>query len=362
MLQLDCSRMVVLFFFIFLVSTGEECLAADQRKAVKKQKIPPLLVTTDKIVEGNIQPTDEFVGTTSFSRVSQVATDIEGLVRKVNFEVGEKVKRGDQLVLLDSELVDNDIVGTRAAFEQNVIDLENAKRDLKRMDALYKEQTVSEIDHDEYLTRKKRLEKLSIVLESKLNNLRIVKRKKSILAPFSGIILEKKIEVGEWLAKGGKIAVVADDKRMDVLVNISAHMLGHLERGSLAPIKIGSRQLTGTFFTFIPRGDITTRTFTAKFSLQNSDGILEGLEALILLPREAAMNGFIVPRDAVVDKYGKTMVFIVDGNKAKKISVQVGGYYNLQAVITGSGLKKGQQIIVKGSKRVTDDQQITFKR
>ena len=360
--QFDYFRILVLFFFIFLVSAGEGCLAADQRKVVKKQKKPPLLVTIVEIFEGNIQPTDEFLGSTSFSRVSQVATDIEGLVRKINFEVGEKVRKGDQLVLLDSELVDNDIVGTRAAFEQNVIDLENAKRDLKRIDALYKEQTVSETDHDEYLTRKKRLEKLSIVLESKLNNLLIVKRKKRVLAPFSGIILEKKIEVGEWLAKGGKIAVVADDRQIDVLVNISAHMLEYLEKGSLAPIKIGSRELTGTFFTFIPRGDITTRTFTAKFRLQNPDGILEGLEALVILPSKAAMDGFIVPRDAVVDKYGRTVVFIANGKKAKKVPVQVAGYYNLQAVITGLGLENGQQIIVKGSKRVTDDQLITFKR
>ncbi len=361
MIQSCRFGVAALVLFVFLIGSGGSSLG-EEKKLSQKRKIFPMLVSTVEVQEGNIQPMDEFIGTTAFSRVSHVATDIGGLVREINFEVGQTIDEGDQLAVLDSELLDIDIVGTRASFEQNQIELKSAERDLKRISTLYNDKAVSEIDHDEYITKMKRLEKLSIVLESKLNNLLAVKRKKSLPAPFSGIVLEKKTEVGEWLAKGGKVAVVADSNRIDILVNISADMLEYLEKGREVPVKIGNRELTGVFYTFIPAGDITTRTFTAKFQLEKPAGIFGGLEALVMLPRIAMKSGLLVPRDSVVDRYGSTMVFTVIDKKAKEIPVQVVGYHGLQAMVAGSGLEKGQQVIVRGSKRVTDWLPVTVKR
>ena len=124
----------------------------------------------------------EFVGTTYFSRVSQVATDLEGLVTRINFDEGDTVKMGDVLVQLDTQILDAEIAGAQAAFEQNQVDLENAHRDYERVEGLYKDGSISETDYDSYRSRKMRLEKLSAVLQSKQNKLLISKNKKSIKA------------------------------------------------------------------------------------------------------------------------------------------------------------------------------------
>ena len=157
-------RFVALLVVTSVVFSGGSALAEDQKKLSKKRKIFPMLVTTVEVKEGDIQPMDEFVGATSFPRVSQVATDIGGLVRKVAFEVGETVNEGDPLAVIDLELLDINIIGTRASFEQNLIDLKSAERDLKRIDTLYNDKAVSEIDHDEYITRKSRLENSRLYL------------------------------------------------------------------------------------------------------------------------------------------------------------------------------------------------------
>ncbi|NOQ66308.1 MAG: efflux RND transporter periplasmic adaptor subunit [Desulfobacterales bacterium] len=354
-------RMVPVLLVISLVVLANISLAAEQKSPVQKSKIPPLLVTTAEVNEGAIQAMAEFVGTTYFVRVSHVATDIEGLVRKTDFAEGHKVKKGEPLVQLDSELLDSEITGARAAFEQNLVDLENARRDFNRIDSLYKDGSISETDHDSYRSQQMRLEKLSIILDSKHNNLLITKRKKSISAPFSGIVIQKSVEVGEWVAKGGNIALIADNSNIDVRVDVPIEILENLEKGKEVRIRIGSREYSGKFSTFIPRGDNATRTFTAKFSLENSDGIVEGLEALVSLPKGGQSAGLLVPRDAIVDKYGKTMVFLAVDSKAKEVLVEVAGYVGLQAVITGPGLEKGQQIIVKGSKRVDDGMSLQFR-
>ena len=163
------------------------------------------------------------------------------------------------------------------------------------------------------------------------------------------------------MAKGGNIAAIADNSSIDVRVDVPIAILEHLEKGREVRIRIGNREYSGKYNTFIPRGDMATRTFTAKFSLENPGSIVEGLEALVLLPEGSQTAGLLVPRDAIVDKYGKTMVFLAVDSKAKEVPVEVAGYVGLQAVVKGYGLEKGQQIIVKGSKRVEDDMPLQFR-
>jgi len=352
---------VVIMLGLYFAGLGKISLAVEQKTTTQKSKRPPLLVTTVEMAEGTIQATVNFVGTTYFARVSEVATGIEGLVRVVSFAEGGRVSEGEELVLLDSELLESEIAGAKAAFEQNLVDLENARRDFARIDGLYEDGSISETDHDSYRSRKMRLEKQAAVLQARHNNLLIAKGKKSIKAPFSGIIIEKNVEIGEWVAKGGMVAVVADDSRIEVWVDVPVEILENLEKGEEVRIRIGSRDFAGRYTAFIPRGDIATRTFTAKFSLENPKFIFAGLEALVSLPKGGETSGLLVPRDAIVDKYGKTMVFRVVDSKAVEVPVQVAGYVGLQAVVTGAGLLPGQEIVVKGCKRVEDGMSLQFR-
>jgi len=169
------------------------------------------------------------------------------------------------------------------------------------------------------------------------------------------------VEVGEWVAKGGGVAVIADDSQIEVKVDVPVEILKNMEKGREVPIRIVGREFTGTFTSFVARGDVATRTFTTMFSLENPNGIVEGLEAHISLPKGGETNGLLVPRDAVVDKYGKTMVYRVLDGKAVEVPVRVGGYVGLQAVVTGEGLSPGQEIVVKGSKRVEDGLPLQFR-
>lgn len=355
------ARIVAILFAVSLVVLTNASLAEEKKAPVQKSQRPPLLVTTVEVEEGAIQKMSDFVGTTYFARISKVATDLEGLVTRINFDEGDRVKKGDELVQLDSQILEAEIAGAWAAFEQNQVDLENARRDFERIDGLFKEGSISETDHDSYRSQKLRLEKLSAEIQSRHDKLLISKDKKSIKAPFGGIVVLQPIEVGEWVAKGGNVIVIADDSMIEVEVDVPIGVLENLEKGREVRIRVNNREYVGTFTSFIPRGDTSTRTFTAKFSLQNSNGIVEGLEAFVSLPDGGETNGLLIPRDAVVDKYGKTMVFRVLDGKAVEVPVQVKGYVGLQAVVTGSGLEPGQEIVVKGCKRVEDGMSLQFR-
>jgi len=346
----------VLVFFL-----ADNCFGEEKKEATPKAKRPPLLVTTVEVKEGAIQAMSDFVGTTYFARMSEVATDLEGLVTRVNFDEGDRVRKGDELVQLDTQILEAEITAARAAYEQNLVDLENAERDFARIEGLHRDGSVSETDYDSYRAKKLRLEKQSAVLEAQHNKLIISRDKKSIKAPFGGIVVLQPVEIGEWVAKGGRVAVIADDSQIEIEVEVPMEILENLEKGHEVRMRIGGREYAGTFASYIARGDVATRSFTAKFSLENPNGIVEGLEALLSLPKGGEATGLLVPRDAVVDKYGKTMVYRVIDSKAVEVEVQVGGYVGLQAVVTGEELAPGQEIVVKGSMRVEDGLPLQFR-
>ncbi|NIQ09985.1 MAG: biotin/lipoyl-binding protein, partial [Gammaproteobacteria bacterium] len=84
---------------------------------------PPMLVETAEIVAGQAEPMTAFVGTVFFARTAQVAAEVNGKVHRVYLEDGQAVSRGDRLVLLEDDLLQTEIEGTRASYEQNQVDL-----------------------------------------------------------------------------------------------------------------------------------------------------------------------------------------------------------------------------------------------
>lgn len=335
--------------------------AAAQEKGGGKEKPkgpPPTLVAVAPVTTGVTEPMTEFVGTIYYARVSDVASEVEGRVEEVFFEEGLRVEAGRELVRLNSEMLDVSTEGTRGSYDQLMVDLEEAEKGLKRIEPLYREGTVSEVAYDEYFFKKKRLQKNAVVLKSALDRQLLEKEKMTILSPFAGLVMRKSVEEGEWVSEGGTVAVIADDGEVDVVVDVPGSLLQHLKEGRQVDISSGGRKLKARFVSFVPKGDIATRTFSVKLRVENADGLVEGMEARALVPSDRKKKGLIVPRDAVIDKDGRTVVFLAADGAAKMVPVTVTGHDGLDTGVTGPGLEAGLTVVVKGNERLRDGQPI----
>ena len=98
------SKLLLLFVSVFLLSVST-CPAAEEEKgAGEKPAKPPSLVEVAEIVKGEAEPMLEFVGSVSYARKSNVAAEVEGVVEKVFFEEGYRVKASEPLVSLEAGL------------------------------------------------------------------------------------------------------------------------------------------------------------------------------------------------------------------------------------------------------------------
>lgn len=348
----------MLLFILFLA--WEPCIAQEKtNKAVPaKRGRPPSPVVVADVVEGQCGPRTEYVGTVYYSRISRVAAQIEGLVTGISFEEGDTVRGDQQLVHLETDLQNTLIAGARATHEQSLADLEQAEKDFMRINALFQTESISEAVLDDHFFKKKRLAKKSSALKAELERMLLVKKKAIIAAPFDGVVIEKSCEQGEWVPEGGTVAVIADNREMDVLVDVPEEVLPYLVKGELLPVSFGRKIETARFMQVMPKGDIATRTFPIKLRLKNRIGLIEGMEARVNIPVGKKVNGLLVPRDAVISKNGEQMIFTVSGSKAVQMPIRITGYRDEMAGVSAQGLARQMKVVIKGNERLRAGQAV----
>ncbi|RJQ14399.1 MAG: efflux RND transporter periplasmic adaptor subunit [Nitrospiraceae bacterium] len=344
---------VMLFFLLFLSPPN---LFAQE----KQQAMPPAIVVVSELGAGLISPENEFIGTVYYREVSEVASEVSGLAEKAGFEEGQRVKKGDVLVVISSDLLEKTIQATRANHEQVLSDLQKERKNLERAETLFREQLLSEQAYDERRFTVSGLEKKAASLKAEVERLEVELSKKAVRSPFDGIVIKKHIETGEWLSPGTAVAAVGKDDFADVIAEVPESVIAYVRKGMDAKVKTGGSEMTGKVFSIVPKGDVSSRTIPVKVRIRNTAGLVEGMEARLILPAGRKEKALIAPRDAVITVFGNTVVFVVEDSKAKMMPVKVVGYKGMSAGILGDGLNEGMKVVVKGNERIRDGQAVVI--
>ena len=317
------------------------------------------LVETAPVSIGSLVSYQTFIGTLYFSETSVVASQVAGLVMKVDFETTDQVKKDQVLVELDDEILNSKIQAVKASIKEIRLQLEKVNKDLKRYTQLLKQKNVSQQQFDEVYYNKTTLEQRHIALQAQLNTLNIELRQNIIHAPFSGFITKKNISRGEWVEQGGEIATLINPENIDVLFDIPASFIKQLDYKQSIDVQINQKKYPGRIKGLIKQGDAKTRTLPLKIKLDTEDdSLFSGLEAQIKLPRRNHSNSLLVPRDAVIKRFGQDVIFTIIDDKAKMIPVKVLLYQGTQVAVQAEDLTAQMRVIVKGNERIFPDQAV----
>ena len=340
---------LILIFALHTFSTAEN---------EKKQEIPPANVVVSKVTTGTIAPEEEFIGTVYYLEVSDVSAEVSGAVETTEFEEGQRITKGEALVKLNSDLLEKKLQARVALYEQVLSDLERARNDFERIENLYKKKIVSEKDYDDQWFQVKGLEKKAAALKADVEHLEIELKKTLIAAPFNGVIIKKHVARGEWLSPGKTVATIARDDAVDIIVEVPQEVIKYLKHGMAVKASAAGMKKSGTITAIIPRGDIATRTFPVKIRINDPTSLMEGMEARVRLPVGERINTLMVPRDAVLNMSGKTVVFAVVDEKAMIIPTQVVGYKGMKAGVNAQKISEGMKVVVKGNERLRNGQPV----
>ena len=328
----------------------------------KAKQPPPASVSVAKVARGQVAPQSEFIATIFYQEISDTAAEVSGLVEMVHFEEGQRVRKGQILVELGSDILRKRLQASTASFEQILSELEIAGIDLKRREQLFKKKSISKQSYDENKFRVIGTEKRAASLKAEVERLEIELEKKIIRAPFDGVVINRSVDRGEWISEGETVAVIGKDDTIDIVAEIPERFIQYVKNGMSVNATANGSNFVGTVIAIVPKGDVTTRTFPVKIRTPNEYALIEGMSARVTLPTGQIVQSLIVPRDAVISKFGQNIVYAVVDTKSNMVPVQIVGYDGLNAGVESEGLAEGMLVVVEGNERLRNGQAVAFRK
>ncbi|NCC24097.1 MAG: efflux RND transporter periplasmic adaptor subunit, partial [Deltaproteobacteria bacterium] len=268
--------MLSALFFCAVILHNALAWAASEDKAP-----PPAPVVVEAVEVMDLAPEADFVGTLHFVRNSAMAAEVAGKVREVGVEVGDRVRRGQVLARLNTDLLDKAILALEMEVEEVDTRLELARKLYERHQELFESGNVAEHTFDDSRLATAGLESRLASRRAELAGRMLEREKRTIQADFDGVVLEKGVEVGEWLPVGGLVVRVADNEVLEVEVPLPQRYLPYLSIGAAVQVTVSGNILQGRIRTIIPQADATSRTVPIRIRLQEDNGLAAGTEALV---------------------------------------------------------------------------------
>jgi membrane fusion protein (multidrug efflux system) len=357
MVRRSIHFVIILFGLCFFLAYPSPRLWGQQ----EAQGPPPARVSVAEVKIGKVAPRGEFIATIFYQEISETASETSGLASDVRFEEGQRVKKGQILLSLGSEILRKRLQAARSTFEQVLSELEIARIDLKRRETLFQNKSISEQAYDQNKYRVIGTEKRAASLDAQVEQLAIELEKKTIRAPFDGVVIKRYVDHGEWISEGESVALIGKDDVIDIVAELPEQFIQYIKIGMQVGAAANGNEFSGTVFAIIPQGDVATRTFPVKIRTTNQYFLIEGMSARVTLPTGEIKKTFIAPRDAIISQFGQNVVFAVINSKATMLPVQVIGYDGLDAGIEAVGLTEGMFVVVEGNERLRDGQAVSFK-
>jgi len=292
-------------------------------------------------------------------RLAHIVPRVAGVVREVKKNIGDHVRTGEVMAVLESRELADMKSAYLAAKERVAL----AKVNFQREERLWKKKVSAE---QEYLAAKQALAEERIELrsaEQKLhalgfseeylaqlpNHPDITFTLYDIIAPFDGTVIEKHITMGEVLKDDDRAFVIADLNTVWVDLSIYQKDLPSVDLNQPVVISAGPgiQDVSGKIYYITPVVDEKTRTATARVVLPNTDGRWKpGLFVTGRVITKEIEVPILVPKTAIETMKEQSVVFIKTENGFKPQPVLL-GRANETTIEILSGLRAGQRYVRK---------------
>ncbi len=319
---------------------------------VKRQVVTGVTITEIQPVQ--VDEYYETSGTVKAKTISVIASRVMGTITSVKVKEGDRVHTGQTLMTID----DRDIAQRVKAADKAV---EAAKQNKSLMDITYQryknlhdEKAISQQEIDQIETQKKVADMEYEKARAMLAEAQVHHGFTRITAPISGVVTEKKIELGSMAVPGIPILTVEDNSYFRIEANVDERLSGKLKTGMPVDVIIDSigQETKGRISEIIPAVDPMSRTFLIKVDMK-MPSLKTGIYGRVLIP-EGKKEAILVPQKAIVEKGQLVGVYVVDKQGVITYRlIKAGKKYGEQIEVL-SGLNGGEKIIVDGVEKAID--------
>ena len=322
---------------------------------------PPAKVKVMPVTQEEVAQTQTVIGILYYDRVSQISTELAGLVESVEVRQGDAVEQGDPLVLLNTEILDKEIVYQKSKLKQIELRIANAEKNYKRLERLYGQSGVSERERDDALFNFENAQIEKQATQATLQKMEIQKKRSIISAPFKGIILTKDVDSGSWVQPGRQLVSIGASDDLFIRAPIAESILKFIELGQQLPVTINAydKELFGTLEDIDPVADMKTKNVYLLISIDPPDLVAQNMSATVSVPVSKPQKLSIINRASVVKFQGKDFVYTVKEGKAAILPVNIVAYLGDKVGVDNPYIVPGMPVVTEGNERLRPDQPVT---
>jgi membrane fusion protein (multidrug efflux system) len=321
---------------------------------------PPSQVRVAPVVQEEVSQTRSVIGLLYYDRISEISTELAGLVDHVDVKQGDKVKLGDPLVKLNTEILDKEIMYQKSRIEQIELRIANSKKNFSRLERLFGKSGVSEKEYDDSLFTYQDAQKEKQAIGSTLQKLLIQKTRSIISAPFDGIILTKDVDSGSWVQPGKQLVSIGSSEDLFIRAPIAETTLQFIELGQEIPVTINAynKELQGKIIDIDPVADMKTKNVFLKISIPPLPLVAQNMSATVSVPISARQKLSVFSRAALIKFQGKDFVYTVKEGKAAILPVNIVTFLGDRVGVDNPYIVPGMNLVVEGNERLRPDQPV----
>ncbi len=321
---------------------------------------PPANVVVVRVFEKEIAETVRVMGMVDFDEKSRLAPEISGLVIRQDMTEGAVVKKGTVLLRLSPDFIRKDIEIIEQQIRQAGIKIENAARNLKRLESLYRQKVTSQKDYDDLSDTLRELVVEKRTLQRRLEKKQLELEKTVIRAPFDALILERHKTVGEWVSRDTPVCLLGSVQSTIVRAAVSENLVRFIRPGQEISLVITAldRPLKARLTAIVPVADPRSKTFQIKIAIPYFDDVIMNMSAAVNVPSSPRRKLRMIKRDALVRFQGKDFVYTVKDGRARILPVEIAAVDGEYVGVAAPYIVAGMPVVVDGNERLRPDQPV----
>ncbi|MCE2946698.1 MAG: efflux RND transporter periplasmic adaptor subunit [bacterium] len=297
---------------------------------------------------------------------SPIGARASGYVKRWHRDIGSRVKAGEVLAEIDTPEIDQQLVQALAAREQTASSLALATSSLERWEALRRKDAVSQQELDERRSNEQQARANLAAADANIVRLRQLESFKRVVAPFSGVITRRNVDVGDLIDAGGGAAralfVLTQTETLRAFVSVPqsyAHLVRAGQEVKVSQVELQGQVFTGKVVRTASAIDPATRTMQVEVNLPNPDGaLMPGAFIQVALPLKASQATTVESNTLMFRAEGIRVAVVGADGIVKLRPVRLGRNFG-QTVEILDGVAPADRVVMNPSDSLGEGDRVT---
>jgi RND family efflux transporter MFP subunit len=339
----------VLVLLLWLAGKFEKKISAEGHPTQNAAQIEGQVVAVRRIV---VPMTETAVGSVRAVHETSIGSKLLARIIEANVKAGQKVKAGDVLFRLDDTDLKAKLQQAKAAVEATEAMVVQAEGDAKRAEQLLPERAISQQDYDKAMSMLRSSNADRDRAREAIKEVQATLDWATVRSPLDGLVIDKKVDVGDMVSPGQILATLYDPDRMQIVASVRDSLVGKLEVGQSIGVQVEGfgKRCSGTVSEIVPESQTASRSFQVKVTGPCPPGIHAGVFGRIYIPiREEQV--LAIPKNAVRNVGQLELVDVVENGQVTTRAIRCGRPLGADEVDVEilSGLREGEKVVVSSN-------------